>query len=134
MDSKKTIIVVDDNADIVAILSAILTSHGYNVTSARNGQELLESLEIQKPDLILLDVMMPKMDGLEALTWIKTNPSTSRIPVILVTVKREYEDVLLGYKLGAAYYISKPFTVSQLMKAVNSILGNRAVVRQLGPE
>src|SRR5258706_1498797 len=114
MDTKKTIMVVDDNPDIITIVRTIREGKGYNVHSAYSGAELLTSLEKEKPDLVVLDIMMPQMDGLEVLTRMKGAPETSSIPVILLTAKVQYEDVLGGYKLGADYYITKPFTSTQL--------------------
>ena len=123
MDTKKTIMVVDDNPDIITIVKTILESKGYDVMSAYSGPELLTRLEGQKPDLIVLDIMMPQMDGLEVLTRLKGATDTSSIPVILLTAKVQYEDVLGGYKLGADYYITKPFTSTQLLNGINLLLG-----------
>ena len=123
MDTKKTIMVVDDNPDIITIVKTILEGKGYKVLSAYSGPELLTCLEGQKPDLIVLDIMMPQMDGLEVLTRLKGAPDTSSIPVILLTAKVQYEDVLGGYKLGADYYITKPFTSTQLVNGINLLLG-----------
>ena len=114
--------VVDDNHDLVEVVRLTLESKGFNVRCAYNGQELFTGLEELKPDLIILDVMMPQMDGLKVLTRLKGDPGTASIPVILLTAKVQYEDVLGGYKLGADYYITKPFTKSQLLDGVNSIL------------
>jgi len=123
---KSTIMVVDDNPDIVEILCNILEEKGFNVRCAYNGKEVFAGLKEQKPDLILLDIMMPQMDGLEVLYRLKGNPSTSSIPVILVTSKVQYEDILGGYKTGADYYITKPFTEIQLLTGINLFLsGNQ---------
>ena len=123
MDTKKTIMVVDDNPDIITIVRTILEGKGYSVMSAYSGPELLTRLEGQKPDLIVLDIMMPQMDGLEVLTRLKGAADTASIPVILLTAKVQYEDVLGGYKLGADYYITKPFTSTQLLNGINLLLG-----------
>ncbi|MFQ5917213.1 MAG: PleD family two-component system response regulator [Candidatus Binatia bacterium] len=123
MDNKRTIMVVDDNPDIVTIVKTILEVKGYVVQSAFSGQEVLNLLEEQKPDLIILDVMMPQMDGLEVLTRLKGDPGTASIPIILLTAKVQYEDVLGGYKMGADYYITKPFTSTQLINGINLLLG-----------
>jgi len=80
-------------------------------------------LKGQKPDLIILDIMMPEMDGLEVLSRLKAVSDTATIPVILLTAKVQYEDVLGGYKLGADYYITKPFTSTQLVNGINLLLG-----------
>lgn len=123
MDNKKTVMVVDDNPDIITIVRTILEGKGYNVLSATSGPELLDLLKTQKPDLIILDIMMPEMDGLEVLTRLKGMTETATIPVILLTAKVQYEDVLGGYKLGADYYITKPFTSTQLVNGINLLLG-----------
>jgi CheY-like chemotaxis protein len=121
--SAKTIIVVDDNPDIVNIVKTILEGKGYNVMCAYSGAELFTKLKEKKPDLIILDIMMPEMDGLEVLTRLKGVPETASLPVILLTAKVQYEDVLGGYKLGADYYITKPFTSTQLTNGINLLLG-----------
>jgi DNA-binding response OmpR family regulator len=93
------------------------------VLSASSGLELLNMLKNQKPDLIILDIMMPEMDGLEVLSRLKAVADTATLPVILLTAKVQYEDVLGGYKLGADYYITKPFTSTQLVNGINLLLG-----------
>lgn len=123
MDTQRTIMVVDDNPDIITIVKTILEGKGYRVMSASSGQELLNMLNGQKPDLIILDIMMPEMDGLEVLSRLKGVTETVSIPVILLTAKVQYEDVLGGYKLGADYYITKPFTSTQLVNGINLLLG-----------
>jgi two-component system alkaline phosphatase synthesis response regulator PhoP len=123
MDTPRSIMVVDDNPDIITIVKTILEGKGYNVLSASSGQELLNLLNSQKPDLIILDIMMPEMDGLEVLGRLKGVTETASIPVILLTAKVQYEDVLGGYKLGADYYITKPFTSTQLVNGINLLLG-----------
>src|SRR5688500_5654331 len=123
MDGRRTITVVDDNPDIVTIVKTIQEGKGYDVVCASSGQELFNGLGNYKPDLIILDIMMPQMDGLEVLTRLKGVPETSSIPVILLTAKVQYEDVLGGYKLGADYYITKPFTSTQLVNGINLLLG-----------
>ncbi len=123
MSTRETIAVVDDNPDIVNIVKAILEGKGYHVVIAYSGAELFTRLEEEKPALIILDIMMPEMDGLEVLTRLKNASETSSIPVILLTAKVQYEDVLGGYKLGADYYITKPFTSTQLLNGINLLLG-----------
>ncbi len=121
--SNRTIMVVDDNPDIVDILRITLESNGFNVTCAYSGKDLFASLEEQKPDLIILDILMPLMDGLEVLTRLKEDPDTASIPVILLTSKVEYKDILIGYNMGANYYITKPFTSTQVLDGINLVLG-----------
>jgi two-component system, OmpR family, alkaline phosphatase synthesis response regulator PhoP len=123
MENNKTIMVVDDNPDIITIVRTILEGKGFNVLSASSGAECLEALKSQKPDLIVLDIMMPEMDGLEVLTRLKAMSEFTNVPVVLLTAKVQYEDVLGGYKLGADYYITKPFTSTQLINGINLLLG-----------
>ncbi len=121
--SKSTILVVDDHPDVVDILRITLESKGFNVRCAYSGKDLFAGLEELKPDLIILDIMMPVMDGLEVLTRLKGDLSTASIPVILLTAKVQYEEVLKGYKTGADYYITKPFTSTQVLEGINLMLG-----------
>jgi CheY-like chemotaxis protein len=106
------------------MLRITLEGKGFTVRCAYSGRELFASLEEQKPDLILLDIMMPKMDGLEVLTQLKGDPNTTSIPVIMLTAKVLHVDVLEGYKKGADIYITKPFTKGQLLDGINSILNS----------
>ncbi len=123
--SNSTIMVVDDNPELVELVCVMLETKGYNVMYANSGKELLAGLEKQKPDLILLDVMMREMDGLEVLERLRGNPDTASIPVILLTAKVHHEDVQRGYKLGADYYIKKPFDRFKLLASINLLLGVR---------
>ncbi len=120
--TKSTIMVVDDNPDSVTIVKTILEVKGYGVQSAYSGKEVFNLLGEQKSDLIILDIMMPEMDGLEVLARLKVAPETSSIPVIMLTVLDTNEDMMTSYKLGADYYVTKPFTRTQLMTGINRIL------------
>ncbi len=121
--SKRTITVVDDDLEIVSLVRVILEQEGFNVRCAYSGKDLFASLEEQKPDLILLDIIMPQMDGLQVLRRLKEDPSMPFIPVILLSAKVLKEDVIRGYKMGAKYYITKPFTPTQVLEGVNLVLG-----------
>ncbi len=114
--------VVDDERELVAVVRNMLKEKGFNVRCAYDGTQVFDFLKKQKSDLILLDIMMPQMDGLEVLTRLKCNPATASIPVILLTEKGEPEDLIKGHERGAEYYIPKPFTMNQLLDCVNSIL------------
>jgi len=118
-----TVLVVDDNEDNIRIVSAILLSRGFEVRIARDGKGALEVVKQFPPDIILLDVMMPGMDGIEVLDHIKADPKSASIPVIMVTAKSQDEDLLVGYKYGAEYYVTKPFTARQLLYAIGLVLG-----------
>jgi CheY-like chemotaxis protein len=118
------VLVVDDDEDNTVIASTILRTQGYEVRVAFNGPAALKIIEDERIDLVLLDVMMPEMDGIEVLDRIKSNPRNAGLPVILVTAKSQDEDVLTGYKCGADYYITKPFTSRQLLHGIGLVLGN----------
>ncbi len=120
--SKRFIIFVDDTPDLVDIVRILLEENGFNVRCAYSGQELFAGLEEQKPDLILLDIMMPQNNGLEVLTLLKENSETRSIPVILVTAMVRYENIIRGYRMEADYYITKPFTEIQLLTGINLLL------------
>ena len=115
--------VVDDNPDQVEIVRITLESKCFNVRCAYSGPQLFADLDEHKPDLIILDIIMPEMDGLEVLKQLKGNLSTASIPVILLTAKVWQEDVFEGYKTGANYYITKPFTSTQVLEGINLLLG-----------
>ena len=118
----KKILVVDDNIDSIMILRSILESQGYTVLTAQSGLEALEIVAREIPDLVLLDVMMPQMSGIEVLERIKTTHATSKVPVIMVTAKIQDEDVMTGYQHGADYYITKPCTAKQLLYGIGLVL------------
>jgi CheY-like chemotaxis protein len=120
-----TVLVVDDNEDNVAIVSGILLDRGYEVRIARDGPGALESVRQQRPDVVLLDMMMPGMDGMQVLDHLKRNPGSGSIPVVMVTAKSKDRDVLAGYESGADYYITKPFTARQILYAVGLVLGTK---------
>ncbi len=111
------ILVCDDEADIVRAISLFLQSEGYEVLTAANGKEALDIMEKTEVHLLLLDVMMPIMDGVTALAKIRT---FSNIPVIMLTAKSEDADIVLGLNLGADDYVTKPFSPVELMARVRS--------------
>ncbi len=120
---KKIILIAEDDLSLVDTYKLALED-SYEVLVAYNGKEALDVANTQIPDLILMDVMMPEMDGMEALTHLKKNSTTAKIPVILVTAKVLHKDVLEGYQIGADYYITKPFTNMELMNGINMCLGD----------
>lgn len=117
------VLVVDDNPDSIRIVETILKNNGYNVRSALSGVEALRVVDTEPPSVILLDVMMPEMSGIEVLEKLRTDPRKSRIPVIFLTAKAQDEDVISGYQYGADYYITKPFTSKQLLYGIRLVLG-----------
>lgn len=117
------ILVVDDNDDSLQLISKMLATNGFEVATAQNGKEGLTSALKSPPQLIILDIMMPEMNGLEALEELRKHPSTSGVPVILLTAKSHDADVIEGYRVGADYYMTKPFTSKQLLYGVRLVLG-----------
>ena len=122
--SKGRILVVDDEIYIVHILDFSLGMEGYEVITALDGEQALEKLKTEKPDLIVLDIMMPKLDGYEVCKAIKSSPETRHIPVILLSAKGRNVDQKLGFDVGADDYITKPFSPRKLVERINAILGH----------
>ena len=117
------VLVVDDNEDNLRVTEEILKTKGFTVQVANDGASALRSIEQSRPDVVLLDVMLPDMDGMEVLDRLRSNTELGRLPVILVTAKAQDEDLLAGYKVGADYYITKPFTARQLLHGIGLVLG-----------
>ena len=121
--AKGRILVVDDEIYIVHILDFSLGMEGYEVTTALDGEAALERVAEQKPDLIVLDIMMPKLDGYETCKILKAESGTKDIPVILLSAKGRNVDQKIGFEVGADDYITKPFSPRKLVERINAILG-----------
>ncbi len=121
MDKGK-ILVVDDEADILRFLELVLTERGYHVTTAAGGRDAIDQARAQHPDLVLLDIMMPHMDGWEVLKLLRLDEKTAQIPVAMVSARTEPRDRVLGLQEGAVDYICKPFALDDLLTKVDSIL------------
>jgi DNA-binding response OmpR family regulator len=119
----KRILVVDDEMYIVNILDFSLESEGYRVTTAANGEEALRMAVEQPPDLIILDVMMPKIDGFEVCRALKAKEETKQVPIILLTAKDRDADRKKGQEVGCDIYMTKPFSPVRLLDAVRELLG-----------
>jgi len=117
------VLVVDDEVYILHILDFSLGAEGYEVITAADGEQALEKAISEKPDLIILDIMMPKMDGYETCEKIKKLPETKHIPVLLLTAKGRDIDRQRGFDSGADDYITKPFSPNKLISRVQEILG-----------
>ena len=115
----KTILVVDDEARLVNLVKAYLEQGGYRVVTARNGREALFVARQEKPDLIVLDIMMPEMDGHE---FMRVHRQERPTPIILVTAKVEEDDKIIGLELGADDYLTKPFSPRELLARVRAVL------------
>lgn len=124
-DNKATILVVDDNTDNVEILRAFLESRGFTIAEARDGRTALSRMEEVKPDLVLLDVMMPGMDGWEVCRVIKQHPQLGDTKVVMVTAKGGFEDKFEGLRSGADDYVVKPVDFKELMEKVERNLAAR---------
>ncbi len=118
-----SILVVDDAATSRDIMGRVLSSFGHMVNFATDGIEALPKAKEVKPDLVLMDIVMPRMDGFKAMRTLKDDPSTSSIPVVLVSTKNNESDIFWGKKQGAAEYLPKPFTEQSLVAVVHKILG-----------
>lgn len=116
------ILVVDDEPDILNLLDYNLRKAGFKVLSAKDGPEAIDTARLKKPDLILLDIMLPDMEGTEVLKRLKTYEATSHIPVIMLTAKGEEVDKIVGFELGAEDYITKPFSPRELILRVRAVL------------
>ncbi|HSV73399.1 MAG TPA: response regulator [Chthonomonadales bacterium] len=117
----KKILAVDDERHIVRLVQVNLERQGYTVVTAFDGKEALEKVGSEQPDLIVLDVMMPYMDGFEVLQALKRNPSTRDIPVIMLTAKAQDADVFRGWQSGADCYLTKPFNPMELIMFIKRI-------------
>jgi CheY-like chemotaxis protein len=138
MGSKARILVVDDNRSLVRVIEGVLQRQGYEVITAFDGVEGFEKAKKEKPALIILDIVMPKMDGYEVCRHLQRNPDTADIPVLMLTVKGQVDEVanpedkrdyyvrirerLAGFDAGALEFLSKPVTAKELVKQVKRLL------------
>lgn len=120
--SKKKILIVEDEESLLKLESILLTSKGYEVKGVPNGQAALQALAEAKPDLILLDVMLPEIDGFEVCRRIKSDPETRHIPIVMLTAKKSREDMAKGEQVGADWYITKPFKSAMVIETIQRFL------------
>lgn len=125
------ILVVDDEHHIVELIKFNLENNGYEVITAFDGEQAIKEAEIQSPDLIILDLMLPKLDGIEVCRRLKRNPVTSHISIIMLTAKSDESDKIVGLEIGADDYMTKPFSVKELVARVKAVLrrNNASVVK-----
>lgn len=116
------VLVCDDERHIVRLIQVNLERQGYNVVTAFDGKEGLEKIQSEKPNVVVLDVMMPYMDGFEVLKRIRREPETEALPVIMLTAKAQDKDVFEGYHYGADMYLTKPFNPMELVAFVKRIV------------
>ena len=120
--TKKKILIVEDEESLLKLESILLTSKGYEVRGVANGQAALTALTEELPDLVLLDIMLPEIDGFEVCQQIKSNPATQHIPVIMLTAKKSREDMARGEKVGADWYITKPFKSAMVIETIQRFI------------
>lgn len=118
-----TILIVDDSEETRIILSGYLEAHNFDVLTAVNGREGFERAVERQPDMIVMDLIMPEQDGLEALDRLAANPATQEIPVIIISGKGTRLDQVLSYDKGAYYYLEKPFDLKIIVDRANELIG-----------
>jgi DNA-binding response OmpR family regulator len=125
VDEQPVVLAADDDEDILELITFRLERSGYTVVQAHDGEEAWNLALAQRPDLAVLDVMMPKLDGFELTRRLRAHDTTKRIPIILLTARAQDSDVQEGFDAGADDYIRKPFSPQELRARVQSILGRR---------
>src|SRR5512142_31525 len=116
------ILIIDDDLDTLRLVGLMLQRQGYQISAATNGQQGLEKAFEEDPDLILLDVMMPDMDGYEVARRLRQNPSTVETPILMFTAKSQLDDKVIGFEVGANDYLTKPTHPSELQARVKALL------------
>ena len=122
MSTTKKILVVDDDPYILMSLEFLMKKNGFEVMVARNGTEALDIVEKQVPDIVLLDIMMPDVDGYAICKHIKSSKKLKEAKVVFMSVKSKETDIRKGYDLGASLYVTKPFSTRQLLKQVQELI------------
>jgi len=134
VEEKSRILIVDDAVDAVELLKKRLRFEGYDTAEAYDGEEALKQVAEYNPDLIILDVMMPKLDGYEVCQRLKSNENTKYIPILMLTAKSEIEDKVKGLDIGADHYLAKPFNYKELSAKVRSLVAVKAAREKLVEE
>ncbi len=124
MSDQKRVLVVDDEPDVLLLCRVNLEFEGYEVSTAPDGEAGLAACRELRPDVVLLDVMMPKMDGWQVLEAIKGDEELKHIPVVMLTAKVQDEDQIRGWSAGAAEYITKPFSPLSLSQVIGDVIAN----------
>lgn len=130
-DAKPLVLIVDDNPQNLQVLGSILSKNGYEPVVFLNGSDALAFLQQEPPSLVLLDVIMPEMDGYDVCRQIKSHPSTENIPVIFLTAKAQTQDLVQGFECGAVDYITKPFNSLELLSRVQTHVSLREMQKTL---
>jgi CheY-like chemotaxis protein len=124
MSGRRLVLVADDEQDILALVTTILERAGYEVLAVRDGAEALAAVRDRRPDLAVLDISMPELDGLEVLRRLRTDTETSELPVVLLSAQAQEADVARGFATGASAYVKKPFSPRDLTERVDELLGS----------
>jgi two-component system phosphate regulon response regulator PhoB len=119
---KRRVLVVDDEKDLVDLIAYNLTRGGYEVVTSHNGAEALELVRREPPDLVVLDLMLPGLDGTEVARRLKADSRTANVPIVMLTARSEETDVVVGLTLGADDYVTKPFSMKILLARINTVL------------
>ena len=119
----KKVFIADDESGFVATLKSRLEFEGYDITTAPDGKAALEQIPVEKPDLVLLDIMMPNVNGYQVCRELKEDPDTSSIPILMLTAKSQESDKFWGMEAGADDYMTKPFDMDELIKKIERLLG-----------
>lgn len=120
--SHKKVLIVEDEQDILQLVKLFLEKEGFRVVTAVTGPEGLRGVKAEKPDLVVLDLMLPEMDGLEVCKRLRAAPDTAMLPIIMLTAKAEESDTIIGLELGADDYVTKPFSPKALVARVKALL------------
>ena len=121
-DIRQKILIVDDELDALTALKRALEADNYNVIEASDGLSAIEKVKTEKPDVVLLDLMMPEMDGIEACKHLKSDPKYKHIPIIMLTARGEIDNKIEGIEMGADDYVTKPFNLPELKARIKMVL------------
>lgn len=120
--ANERILIVEDDPSVRTLLNKSLSARGYQISMVKDGLEALTALETDRPDLMIVDIMMPRVDGMTFVEAIKKNPDTKRIPVIFLTAKNDPRSMIEGINVGAKFYITKPFQLDELISKVEKAI------------
>lgn len=123
--AQQKVLIADDDIHLLNIARLNFERAGFSVATVANGEEVLKYIQNETPDLIVLDIVMPLMDGMETLKTLKSNAATKKIPVIMLTIKAEDKDIFQGWKEGAEAYLTKPFDPAEVIIMAQGILRDR---------
>jgi two-component system, OmpR family, alkaline phosphatase synthesis response regulator PhoP len=132
--TKNQVLIIDDEKDLLELVSYNLKKEGFSVLSAMNGETGLAMAQHEKPDIFIIDLMLPGIDGLEVCRALRASPRTTEIPIIMLTAKSEEVDRIIGLELGADDYISKPFSTRELIARIKAVLRRSSMNRAAHPD